>query len=411
MAPLGFLLQLALTTLSLGAVLPRQDQEQPTIYDAIIVGGGPSGLGALSGLARVRRNVLLIDSAEYRNAETRHMHDVLGFDGVTPAYFRWAAREQISHYETVSWTNGTVETIEPSGDPSSSAPSFTVTSRGFDGTDGTVTSYQARRVVLATGLRDLLPDTPGVAESWGRGLFWCPWCDGHEHADQPLGLLAPLSAVPGLVREMRTLNRDVVAFVNGTDTAAGRAATTQEEGGSGSWEEYLQLLGVRVDNRTISAVVRVADGAEANQDADPSLPSVPEYDGFRVYFTEGEPVERAAFLASFGKEQRSAVGERLGVTLYGGRLFANQSASLLTNVPGVWAVGDANTDNSTNVPHALYSGKRAAVSLHVNLEREDAQKLLAGNITRREAELDSRSIWEVMNGEPGDVLYAGEFDQ
>ncbi|KAL1644725.1 hypothetical protein SLS58_004187 [Diplodia intermedia] len=411
MAPLGFLLQLALTALSLGAVLPRQDQEQPTVYDAIIVGGGPSGLGALSGLARVRRNVLLIDSAEYRNAETRHMHDVLGFDGVTPAYFRWAAREQISHYETVSWTNGTVEAIEPSGDPSSSssAPSFTVTSRGFDG--GDVTSYRARRVILATGLRDVLPDTPGVAESWGRGLFWCPWCDGHEHADQPLGLLAPLPDVPGLVREMRTLNRDVVAFVNGTDTAAGRAATTEEEGSSGSWEEYLKLLGVRVDNRTISAVVRLADGAEANRDADPSLPSVPEYDGFRVDFTEGEPVERAAFLASFAKEQRSAVGERLGVTLYGGRLFANQSASLLTNVPGVWAVGDANTDNSTNVPHALWSGKRAAVSLHVNLEREDAQKLLAGNLTRRGAELDSRSVWEVMNGEPGDVLYAGEFDQ
>lgn len=76
MAPLGSLLQLALATLALGGACRVQEP-----YDVIIVGGGPSGLGALSGLARVRRKVLLIDSAEYRNAQTRHMHDVLGFDG------------------------------------------------------------------------------------------------------------------------------------------------------------------------------------------------------------------------------------------------------------------------------------------------------------------------------------------
>lgn len=77
MVRLASLLQLAPITLSWGAVLPRQVQE----YDAIVIGGGPSGLSALSGLARVRRNVLLIDSAEYRNAKTRHVHDLIGFDG------------------------------------------------------------------------------------------------------------------------------------------------------------------------------------------------------------------------------------------------------------------------------------------------------------------------------------------
>lgn len=68
----------ALATLGDAAAFARQ---QPSEFDAIIVGGGPAGLSALSGLARVRRNVLLIDSGEYRNAPTRHMHDVLGFDG------------------------------------------------------------------------------------------------------------------------------------------------------------------------------------------------------------------------------------------------------------------------------------------------------------------------------------------
>ncbi|KAF9633293.1 Pyridine nucleotide-disulfide oxidoreductase class-2 [Lasiodiplodia theobromae] len=400
MVRLASLLQLAPITLSWGAVLPRQVQE----YDAIVIGGGPSGLSALSGLARVRRNVLLIDSGEYRNAKTRHLHDLIGFDGVTLAYYRWAAREQLKHYDTVSWTNGTVTSVRPTGN--STYTSFTISSTGPDG--NSQQTYQARKVVLATGIRDLIPSTPGLQENWAQGIFWCPWCDGHEHADQTLGLLTPFSEVATTLQEILTLNRDVVAFVNGTDTPENRAAAAKA---FPEWEAYLQLHGVRIENRTIASFTRLADGEDAYDDADPSLPTVPEYDSFRVDFTEGESVERAAFLVSFPKEQASDVGAELGVTLYGDRLFANQSAGLITNVPGVYAVGDANTDNSTNIPHALWSGKRAAVSLHVKLEREDGQIALAGgNLTKR-ADLDVRSLWELMNDEPGQALYAGELDQ
>jgi choline dehydrogenase-like flavoprotein len=73
--PSSLVSALGLASLALATVVPETD------YDAIVVGGGPSGLSALSGLARVRRNVLLIDSGEYRNDQTRHAHDVLGFDG------------------------------------------------------------------------------------------------------------------------------------------------------------------------------------------------------------------------------------------------------------------------------------------------------------------------------------------
>lgn len=326
----------------------------------------------------------------------------------------------------MSWTNGTVTAITPSNS-SETESSFAVT------TDNQ--TYHARKVVLATGIRDLIPSTPGIADNWAQGIFWCPWCDGHEHADQPLGLLASLDDIASSVQEVLTLNTDIVAFVNGTDTPAGRAAADEA---FPQWDEYLQLHNVTVENRTIAAVVRLADGGAAyNETTDPSLPTVPEYDLFRVDFTEGESVERAAFLASFPKEQASGVGGDLGVALYGDRLYANQSNGLLTNVAGVYAVGDANTDNSTNLPHALWSGKRAAVSLHgkfirddsklrddgdgdcgadivgvaaVKLEKEDGQKALAaGNYTKRDVELSARELWEIMNDEPGDVFYAGEF--
>ncbi|KPM41813.1 hypothetical protein AK830_g4755 [Neonectria ditissima] len=389
-----------------GAAIERETAKNETepeieIYDAIIVGGGPAGLSALSGLARVRRNVLLIDSGEYRNAPTRHMHDVLGFDGVTPAYYRWAARKQISYYDTVSMTNGTVTSIKAEKNNTQ----FSVSAVLF----GNKKTLTARKIVLATGLRDILPTTPGIQANWGKGIYWCPWCDGHEHADQPLGLLASLDSIPGLVREILTLNKDIVAFVNGSDTPALRA-TTEEK--NPEWQTYLELHNVTVENRTISEIKRLRDGSDKS--ADPSLPSVAEFDLFSVEFPTGPAVQRAAFLASFPDEQRSKVGEELGVWLYGGRLAANMSNGLITNIPGVYAVGDANSDNSTNVPHALFTGKRSAVSLHVALERENALEELAEadkHDEEKRDDLSERAIWDKMNSERGEILYAGEYEQ
>ncbi|KAL2158597.1 hypothetical protein VTH06DRAFT_4079 [Thermothelomyces fergusii] len=406
MRPFFTLALTALATLTDAAALPQAQKKSGPVtdYDAIIVGGGPSGLSAASGLARVRRNVLLIDSGEYRNGPTRHMHDVLGFDGVVPAYFRWAARQQISHYKTVTMVNGTVLQIRP-GDEQYTY--FVVSSREPTAGGGEeVKEHTARKIVLATGMRDVLPETPGLRENWGKGIYWCPWCDGYEHADQRLGLLGSLDSVPSSVREILTLNKNVIALVNGTDTPEARAATDEK---FPHWEEYLKVHDVRLDNRTISAIVRVRNGTDGTED--PSLPTVPEHDLFRVDFTDGKPEYCNAFLTSFPSEQASSVGEDLGVQLVNGRLYADPSAGLLTNIPGVYAVGDANSDNVTNVPHALYSGKRSAVYLHVAIAKEDAaREVNKRGVSTRDLELVARSLWDTVNGSPGDILYAGEFD-
>ncbi|KAF5007508.1 hypothetical protein FDECE_6155 [Fusarium decemcellulare] len=367
-----FLYTLALSALcSLGnaAAIARDEtpSEPQTDYDAIIIGGGPAGLSALS--------------------------------GVTPAYYRWAARKQLSYYDTVSMVNGTVTKIQP-------RENNTWFSLSVDYPNKETKTLTARKVVLATGLRDILPETPGIEENWGKGIFWCPWCDGHEHADQPLGLLASLDKVAGLVREMATLNKDIVAFVNGTDTDGYRALADKD---LAKWEAYLRIHNVKVDNRTIKDIERLKEGA--NSHADPSLPSVAEYDWFHVNFAKGGPVGRAAFLASFPDEQRSKVGEKAGVQLYGGRLAADPTAGLSTNIPGIYAIGDANSDNVTNVPHALFTGKRTAVFLHVRLERENQAVELANEPAKRDTHLEARDVWERANGKPGDLLYAGDFDQ
>src|SRR6478736_438417 len=125
--------------------------------------------------------------------------------GVQPAYYRYEARRLLSFYDTVKMENATVTDIKNKGKKGE----FTQFSLSVDYPGQPTKQITARKVVLATGLKDILPETPGIAENWGKGIFWCPWCDGHEHEDQPLGLLAPLNKVAGLVREMATLNRDV----------------------------------------------------------------------------------------------------------------------------------------------------------------------------------------------------------
>lgn len=91
--------------------------------------------------------------------------------GTPPAAFRNQARKQIERYPTAHFSNSTVTSVESVGDEN-----FTI----FNVIDNTGSHYSARKVVIATGLRDVLPSTPGISAAWGKGLFWCPWCDGYE---------------------------------------------------------------------------------------------------------------------------------------------------------------------------------------------------------------------------------------
>lgn len=162
-----------------------------------------------------------------------------------------------------------------------------------------------------------------------------------------------------MVREVSTQQSDFVAFINGTDTPENRAAT---EASFADWETYLETNDVKVYNQTITSITHLQSGL--NTSMDPSLPTYPEYDLFRVELDDGTVVDRAAFLVEFPDEQASPLAENMGVNMIDGRLAGNQSVGYLTNIPLVYAVGDNNIDRSTNVPHAMYSGKRAAVYLH-----------------------------------------------
>lgn len=152
-------------------------------YDAIVIGGGPAGLQATLTLARVHRRVLVLDSGRYRNDPASHMHNVVTHDGTAPADFREAAREQVAAYPTATIREDTVTSVRTEGE------GYAVV---LDDPDGTVLT--ARGLVLATGVRDVLPAVPGVAELWGDLVVHCPFCHGHEFADRPVAVLGTLPA-------------------------------------------------------------------------------------------------------------------------------------------------------------------------------------------------------------------------
>ncbi|GAB3588487.1 NAD(P)/FAD-dependent oxidoreductase [Calidifontibacter terrae] len=258
-----------------------------TTYDAVVIGGGPAGLQATLTLARVHRRVLMADSGSYRNDPTDHIHNVVTNDGVRPAQFRAAARAELAAYDTVTFRDDTVTSVEADG-------SLFRVSFG----DEVVTT---RGVVLATGVRDILPETPGVADLFGTVVAHCPFCHGHEFAGGQVGVLGTVAAAhhPGIVAPF----------------AAG--VTVLTDGG-----ELTAPLpeGVALRTERVTAV-RPSDV------------------GALVEFESGEPLELKGLFVATQLEQRAPFAQQLDLKL-------NPSGGVevdpmgRTSLPGVHAAGD-----------------------------------------------------------------------
>src|SRR3954452_1231105 len=167
-------------------------------YDVVVIGGGASGLSAALVLARARRTVAVIDAGQPRNAPAARMQGFLSRDGLPPSELLAAGRAEIHGYGAKSIT-GVVTDIYRAD-----------TGFRIERADGVPLS--ARRVLVTTGLRDEIPDAPGVRERWGRDLLHCPYCHGFEVRDQPLGVLG---GTPNAVEHallVRQWSDDVVYF-------------------------------------------------------------------------------------------------------------------------------------------------------------------------------------------------------
>jgi thioredoxin reductase len=305
-------------------------------YDVVVIGGGAAGLSGALTLSRARRSVLVVDAGEPRNAPAGHVHNYLGREGTPPAELYAIGRGEVESYGGAVRT-GRVVQIRRDDD------GFLL---GLDG-GGEV---RARRVLLAAGLTDDLPDVPGVLERWGGTVLHCPYCHGWEARDSAVGIVStgPLGAYAALL--WRQWTDDVVLFVHTG------AEPTEED------QVKLAARGVRIVRGQVAGLeggadVRLADGELVARDA---VVVAPRF------------VANAELLADLGTVP---VPMEMHGAVMGTYLPADPTGR--TDVPGVWVAGNAG-DLSAQVIVAAAQGLKAGAMINADLIEEDTARAVTG---------------------------------
>lgn len=299
-------------------------------YDVAVVGGGAAGLSAALVLTRARRKVVVVDSGKPRNAPASHLQGFLSRDGMPPAELLAAGREEVAGYGG-HLLDGTVARIATRPDSGDGRLLFEV-SLADGGSLGT------RRVLVTTGLRDVLPDVPGVRERWGRDLLHCPYCHGFEVRDQPLGVLGGTPEAVAHAHLVREWAGDVVLFTHGTTLTP-----DQTEG------LLARAVGV-VEEPVVRLVVE-----------DDRLTG--------VELASGHVVARTAVFVRPSFVPNDDLLTEVGcVTDDHGWVVTDGTG--LTSVPGVWAAGNA-ANPRAQVITAAGEGSAAAIAINNDLVEED----------------------------------------
>ncbi|GGH23834.1 thioredoxin reductase [Dyadobacter endophyticus] len=174
-------------------------------FDVAIIGGSYAGLSAAMTLGRARRHVVVIDSGQPCNRQTPHSHNLITHDGKTPAEISALARKQVLAYPTVHMREGLAKHI------SGSDGAFTVATG-----DGQI--LQAKKLIFSTGIRDIMPDISGFAESWGISAIHCPYCHGYEYSDARTGVLMNGDMALEYLKMIRNWTADLTLYTNGPAT-------------------------------------------------------------------------------------------------------------------------------------------------------------------------------------------------
>jgi thioredoxin reductase len=295
---------------------------ETTRHDVAVVGGGAAGLSGALVLGRARRRVVVIDTGAPRNAPAAHMHGFLSRDGMPPAELLAAGRAEVLRYG--------VEIVED--EVVAAEPGFVLRLAGGR-------AVTARRLLVATGAVDLLPDLPGVRERWGRDFLHCPYCHGWEVRDRPIGVLGCDAASVEYAHLLRQWSDDLVFFSHAYTLDAGERA-------------LLDARGIRVVDGEVARLRVVDDRLHA------------------IELADGREVPRAAvFMRPTLRARSHGLLAGLGCeTDENG--FARVDGTGLTTVAGVWAAGNA-ADPRAQVITAAGEGSAAAIALNADLVRED----------------------------------------
>ena len=287
------------------------------MHDVIVIGGSYAGMSATLQLARARRDVLVIDGGQRRNRTATHAHGLLGFDGVPPDEIAAKGRADVLAYDTVRWRDGEVDEVR------AIAGGFVVRTAGA--------LAEARRLILATGVLDELPDVPGLRERWGRSVFHCPYCHGYELQRGRIGvLMTPATAshfVP-LVAEWGT----TTLFTDGAPV-----------------DDELAARGIRIERERVRAV----EGGGP---------------GVTVRLHDGRTVDLDGLFAVPHVRPAGPFAAQLGCALEEGPMGSVIATDAMkqTTVPGVFACGDV-ARPMASLALAIGDGMLTGASVHRSL--------------------------------------------
>lgn len=300
-------------------------------YDAIIVGGSYAGLSAAHVLGRSMRHVLVINAGQPANRQTPHAHNFLTRDGESPAALSAIAYEQVSQYPTVQFWTDTVVTAVQAGS------TFRVTTAGG-------VMFQARKLLLATGVADIMPNLPGFAECWGRSVLHCPYCHGYEVHGQPLGVLANGETGYELATLIQHWSDLLTLFTNGPSTL------------TYAQQQVLTQLGISVVETPVAALEHKAGLITA------------------LLLDDAHRMRPTAIFARVPFRQHTDIAIQLGCSLTEtGLIEASEFGEI--SVAGVFGAGDATTP-MRQLAVAVANGLKAGAWINRALITDDLQRRL-----------------------------------
>ena len=294
-------------------------------HDVLIVGGGPAGLSAGMTLGRMLRSALICDDRRPRNGPSGHLNNFPTRDGIHPAEWRKEARKNLERYDTVQHFEGTVQSIVQAGEG------------GFMADLSSGDRKRFRRVVLADGLSDHLPEAPGFKELWGKAVFHCPFCHGYEARGLALGTVANGMMAAHALPMHFGLTQDLILFTNGPADLPVELREAMERRKVQLVESPIRAL---LHEGTVLKAVALEDGRIIKRDALFAAP-VPPF------------------------ETKSRLGELLGCEKTELGLFKVNEMNE-TTVKGVYAAGD-NMTRQHSVLHASGHGVTAGAGIVFDL--------------------------------------------
>lgn len=303
------------------------------IRDVVIIGAGAAGLSAALTLTRARRSVTVVDAGEPRNAPADGVHGLLGLEGISPGALLARGREEVRGYGGELIDD---EVVDVSG----ADDGFTFTLRSGN-------MIRGRRLLIATGLVDELPEIPGVREQWGHGVLHCPYCHGWEVRDSRIGVLVTTPMAVHKAFLFRQWSSQVTLF-------AGDHQLTEEE------RTKLQALDIPV----------VEGGIDSLEIIDDTLAGVRLDDGQVV------AVDAAVVATPMVARAELFAGIGLEPTAHPAGAFIDTESFGQTSVPGVWAAGNA-ADIGAQVSGAAAAGALAAQHINTDLIFKDLDQAVS----------------------------------